>query len=326
MRRFATTMLAILALSWLAACVGSASRAENDAPQVKPNVSTLKVLSTDFSGSRAYGFLKKQVAMGPRVPGTNAHALCRSFIKSELEPYCTGITEQTFDRVVNGRDYTFNNVIAYIHPDAPKLVMLVAHFDTRPFADKDTPANYSTPIPGANDGASGVAALLELAKMLSASMPDNVGVLFLFTDGEDTGNTAAQMFAGADYFASKMDNALMQRIAFGVLLDMIGDVNLNILPESHSEASAPKVYLALLELQEMLGLSGFSTFGQNEIWDDHLAFIDRGVKMYDLIDFDYAPWHTLQDTPDKCSGESLRVVGLCVGNLVLNYAQGKFRP
>ncbi len=325
MKRLAVTMVLILALCWMAACVGSASGAEKNAPQkATPTTSDLKVISTDFSGSRAFGFLKKQVAFGPRVPGSNAHLLCRNFIKRELAPYCTGITEQTFDRVVNGRNYTFNNVIAYIHPNAPKLVILAAHFDTRPFADLDTPANYSTPIPGANDGASGVAALLELARMLHDKLPEGVGILFLFTDGEDTGSTVSQMFVGAEHFASKMSIALKKRIVFGVLLDMVGDANLNIKPERNSERVAPGIYTALLELQDMMGLSGFGTSGHYEVLDDHIPFIQRGVKMYDVIDFDYAPWHTLQDTVDKCSADSLRVVGLCVGNLILNFAEGRF--
>jgi glutaminyl-peptide cyclotransferase len=324
MKTITASLMAFMLLGSVVACVSSAS-AQRTNQQPAPSQSALKVLSTDFSGNRAYDLLKKQVGFGPRVPGTNAHSQCRDLIKAELAPYCTGITEQSFQRSVNGRDYTFHNVIANIHPNAPKLVILAAHFDCRPFADQDTPRNYSTPIPGANDGASGVAVLLELSRMLDAKLPDTTGVVFLFTDGEDTGRTTSQMFVGAKYYASNMPHELKKRVAFGVLLDMVGDINLNIKPERNSEGVASGVYAALLDLQEMMGLRGFQASGQYDILDDHLSFIDQGIKMYDVIDFDYPFWHTLDDTPDKCSADSLRTVGLCVGNLVLNYASGKLK-
>lgn len=324
MRELAHKLLACLLLAALVGCTGSASSAQDNDNQVTPDNDHLQVLSLDFSGTRAFDLLKRQVALGPRVPDSNQHAQCRELIADELEPYCTDISEQSFSRTVNGRDYTFRNIIAYIHPNAPKLIVLAAHYDTRPFADRDRPENYSTPIPGANDGASGVAVLLELARVLHNRLPDDVGILFLFTDGEDTGLTASQMFSGAEYFASRMSYELKRRIEFGILLDMIGDASLNIKPEKHSETVASGIYDALLELQEMLGLSGFTDSGQYNVLDDHIAFIEQGVRMYDIIDFEYAYWHTVEDTVDHCSADSLQTVGLCVANLVLNYASGRF--
>src|SRR5512137_2639462 len=132
MRVVTVALLVPIMLGWLVACGGSAS-AEHSTPQVNPGDTSLRVISTDFSGNRAYDLLKKQVGFGSRVPGSNAHAQCRELIKDELAPYCTGITEQVFQRSVNGRDYTFRNIIAYIHPDAPKLIILAAHYDCRPF-------------------------------------------------------------------------------------------------------------------------------------------------------------------------------------------------
>ena len=317
-------LVAYLVLAALVGCTGSASGAPPEGTPALPDNDGLQVLSLDFSGTRAFELLKRQVELGPRVPDSGNHAQCRELIADELEPYCTGISEQVFNRTVNGRDYTFRNIIAHIHPDAPKIVVLAAHYDTRPFADRDSRENYSTPIPGANDGASGVAVLLELARVLHGRLPEDVGILFLFTDGEDTGLTASQMFCGAEHFVSQMSYELKSRIEFGILLDMIGDASLNIKPEKHSETIAPGIYDALLELQELLGLSGFTDSGQYNVLDDHIAFIEQGIRMYDVIDFDYTCWHTLEDTVEHCSAESLRVVGLCVSNLVLNYASGRF--
>jgi hypothetical protein len=317
-------LVACLVLAALVGCAGSATGAPpEDAPAI-PDSDGLQVLSLDFSGTRAFELLQRQVSLGPRVPGSNNHAQCRELIADELEPYCASISEQVFRRTVNGRDYTFRNIIAHVNPDAAKIIVLAAHYDTRPFADRDRPENYSTPIPGANDGASGVAVLLELARVLHGRLPDDVGILFLFTDGEDTGLTASQMFCGAEYFVSQMSYELKSKIEFGILLDMVGDASLNIKPEKHSEAVAPEIYDALLELQSLLGLSGFSEGGQYNVQDDHIAFIEQGIKMYDVIDFDYSYWHTLEDTVERCSAESLRVVGLCVSNLILNYGSGRF--
>lgn len=315
------TVAAVSLAVLLAACGGAASAVLPPAP---PADTGLSVLTVDFSGQRAFDLLERQVDFGPRVPGSSAHEQCREFMLAELGKYCGSTSTQSFQAVVNGQTQQFHNIIGYIHPQAERLVLLMAHFDTRPFADKDIPANQNTPIPGANDGASGVAVLLEAARALHNRLPGEVGILFLLTDGEDTGRAARDMFKGAEHFAGTMPLELKRRIKFGILLDMIGDTSLNIKPEKNSETVAPGIYDALLELQDMLGLQGFTTAGQNSILDDHLAFIEQGVKVYDVIDFDYPEWHTLQDTVEQCSAESLRVVGLCTCNLVLNYAAGRF--
>jgi glutaminyl-peptide cyclotransferase len=315
------TILAAALAALLTACGGTARAVPTP---ILPTDSGLKVLSVDFSGQRAFDLLKRQVDFGPRVPGSRAHEQCREFMLTELGKYCDSTATQSFQAVVNGQTQQFHNITGYIHPDAEKLVLLMAHFDTRPFADHDIPANQNTPIPGANDGASGVAVLLEAARVLHEKLPNEVGILFLLTDGEDTGRTVRDMFKGAEHFAKTMPLELKRRLKFGILLDMIGDTSLNIKPEKNSEGVAPGIYDALLELQEMLGLRGFTTAGQYSILDDHLAFIEQGVKVYDVIDFDFPPWHTIRDTVDQCSAESLHVVGLCVCNLMLNYAAGRF--
>jgi len=325
MRRWLQVIAVAAALLLLVACGGSqAGAAASERPPEGTTTRQLRVLLYQFSGTRTFDLLRRQVAFGPRVPGTPAHQQCRDFIKQELSAYCDSVAEQSFPAVVNERKYEFFNVTGYIHPEAERVVILAAHYDTRPFADMDSPENYSTPIPGANDGASGVAVLLELARVLEPRLPDDIGVLFLFTDGEDTGRTARQMFQGARYFASTMSPDLRSRIVFGILLDMVGDASLGIRREKNSEAVAPGIFTAILELQDMLGLQGFLDAGERNVLDDHIPFIEQGVRMYDLIDIDYTHWHTLQDTVERCSAASLQVVGLCVANLVLNYADGSF--
>lgn len=288
------------------------------------DASSLRVLGLGFSGERAMKLLKRQVAMGPRVPGSLPHSHTRQLIKSELRKWVDRIEEQSFNYQRGSSRIPMTNIVGYLHPDAPRLVLVAAHYDTRPFADMDVGANRKQPIPGANDGASGVAVLLELARVLAGKLPADAGVFFVFFDGEDFGHSLSTMFIGSRYFARHLDSALKARVDFGVLLDMIGDRDLKILRETHSEAVAHRVFAALLELQEALGLDVMSDWGSVTIFDDHLPLNAAGLRVYDLIDFTYKPWHTMEDTPDKTSARSLQAVGLLMENLLLNFAAGKF--
>jgi len=184
--------------------------------------------------------------------------------------------------------------------------------------------NQDKPIPGANDGASGVAVLLELARVLSGKLPAGKGVVFVFFDGEDFGRTSDEMFLGSRYFAQHLESSVKVRVDFGVLLDMVGDRGLSILRETKSESAAHGVFQALLELQKALGLDVLSGARIITVMDDHLPLIAEGLRVYDLIDFDYIHWHTLEDTPDKCSAQSLQAVGLLMENLLLNFGTGDF--
>ena len=284
----------------------------------------LRVLGLRFSGVRAMKLLRRQVAMGPRVPASVPHAHTRQLIEHELGKYADSVEEQSFLYQEGASQLPMTNIIAYMHPDAPRLALVAAHYDTRPFADQDTGASRELPIPGANDGASGVAVLLELARVLSGELPDDAGVVFIFFDGEDYGHSLSTMFIGSRYFAQHLDASLKARVDFGVLLDMIGDRDLRILRETHSEAVAHPVFEALLELQGALGLDVLSGSGSITIFDDHLPLNAAGLRVYDLIDFTYEPWHTQEDTPGKCSSESLHAVGLLMENLLLNFAAGNF--
>lgn len=269
-----------------------------------------------FDADQAWAHLLRQVEFGPRVPNRPGHAACRTYLLDTLRPLADAVATQDFSRRLGGRRLQMSNVVARWRAADPALpfrrgVLLCAHWDTRPTADyESTRARRKLPIPGANDGASGVAVLLELARIFNETPPP-VPVMMVFFDGEDYGPGLNRMFLGARHFAAHLPKDVPRR---GVLLDMIGDRSLSIPQEQNSRRHAPEVLREVYAVAARLGYqSQFPTVRGPNIQDDHLPLIKRGLKVIDLIDFSYGPghswWHTLADTPDKCSATSLGVVG-----------------
>ena len=206
------------------------------------------------------------------------------------------------------------NILASFYPDKQSRILLCAHWDSRPDADKDPdPANHDKPVPGANDGASGVAVLLEVARILNEHEPP-VGVDIAFFDGEDGGdyNSDDTWLLGSRHFAQIMPLSYQPRYA--ILLDMIGDKELSLTREHYSLKSSPYLWSTIVKYADTIGIPLSSeTHG---IIDDHIPLIERGISAVDLIDFDYASWHTVSDTPDKCSALSLGKIGELVLTII----------
>ena len=272
----------------------------------------------NFNGERAFRDLTRQVEFGPRVPGTEPHRQTQAYIRSQLEILGWQVSEQRFIEILGGEEVELVNVIARPSGFDPngKRVILGAHYDSRPRAELDPdPSKRSTPIPGANDGASGTAVLIELGRMF-ASDPPPVQVEMVFFDAEDYGPLIDRMLLGSTYYAESLKDEDLERIDFGVLVDMVCDRDLSIPPEAYSVEAAPDIWAWALEVHDELGFSFMPRSGRVRVIDDHVPLIRRGVKMINLIDFSYPWWHTTEDTPDKCSAESLRKVGLVVANMV----------
>ncbi len=281
---------------------------------------------TSFDGQAAYAMVKTQVAFGPRVPGTAAWKKTGDWIVTQLKQLGDSVVEQRFEHVTPAGDtIPMRNIIARIRPDLSQRVLYVTHWDTRPTADNDPViGNRKLPIPGANDGASGVAMFIQIAAALKKT-PPTVGVDLLFVDGEDYGDfntysdTASNpdVLIGSTYYARHMD--MTHPPLYGVLWDMIGDKDLDIDQEGNSLAQAPEVVSLVWNTAKQLGYSRYFIAQQGEtFWDDHVPFLKQGVHVIDVIDANYGPktamypdgWHhTMQDTPDKVSAHSLQVVG-----------------
>lgn len=273
-----------------------------------------------FDSSSAFAALKKQVDIGPRYPGSNGQLICRDYIVSQLKPYADDVIVQDFKHVASGKELPLYNIIAHFNSSAPSFILLAAHWDSRPIADKEVnPVKQAQPIPGANDGASGVAVLLELARVFKQLRPD-IGVIMVFFDGEDYAvetDSAEHMFLGSKYYAANLSSKTKSSIRYGILLDMIGDKNLNIYQEVQSVKAAPETVKKVWAAARSLGYERtFIPQAKYDIMDDHVPLIRAGVKCIDVIDFDYGPWHTLDDTVDKCSADSLKIVGEVVAKVI----------
>jgi Zn-dependent M28 family amino/carboxypeptidase len=242
---------------------------------------------------------------------TEGHQKCSDYIVAELKKSCDEVSTQPLEHLwtTTGKTVKMWNIIGSQNwKTASTRVVLFAHWDTRPTAEQDPNLeNRSKPIPGANDGASGVAVLLELARVLKQTKP-NLGVMYVMTDGEDLGPGLEEMFLGARYWALHLPTPKPQ---YGILLDMIGQKNVHVPMEPNSMHYAGNFMVDFYRFAQKIGLGdAFPMEEGPEIEDDHLSINDAGVPTIDLIDFDYMPyWHTLVDTPDKCSPDSLGKIG-----------------
>ncbi len=274
-----------------------------------------------FDGARAMRLLEAQCAFGPRVPGTAAHAAAQVALADTLRAAGWAVEVQEFTGTVAGRETPMANIVARLAPERPRRVLLCAHWDSRPWADKDpVPANRRTPVPAANDGASGVAVLLEMARHLHAAPPAGVGIDIVLFDGEDLGTESTpQLYSqGARYYAAHPAGGVKPELA--ILLDMVGDAQLTLPIEVGSWRSAPTQIRAIWKIGATIAPDVWLDQPGYEMTDDHTPLIEAGIPSIDIIDFEYPAWHTLADTPDKCSAASLGVVGRTLLAYLAQYA------
>ncbi|MBC8335814.1 MAG: M28 family peptidase [Anaerolineales bacterium] len=250
-----------------------------------------------FDGERAYQDIIRQTELGPRTPDSEAHAQVRIWMRTELEEAGWDVEVHNFESL----GHQGYNLIASRGTSSPQIIF-GAHYDSRIHADQDLdPHKRGQAVLGANDGASGVAALLELARNIPQ---DSLPIWLVFFDLEDNGN-----LPGWDWILGS--RAFLQEYAPNpdavIILDMIGDADLNIYLERNS---TPKIREEIWSQASMQGFEAY--FIANEkysILDDHTPFLEAGIPAVDIIDFDYPYWHTTEDTLDKVSADSLQIVG-----------------
>ena len=250
-----------------------------------------------FSGARAYLDVKTQVNFGARVPGSAPHVKTQSWITERL--IRTGWSVSFQDSIYQNQ--TIRNIIAS-RGNGP-LIIIGAHYDSRRLADKDPiPELAAKPVPGANDGASGVAVLLELARVLPNDL--NHEIRLVFFDAEDQGNLNNwEWIVGSTAYAASLD-AKPEAV---IIIDMIGDKDLKVVKERYS---TPELVDSIWLTAKQLGYGDiFVDSGSLQIMDDHLPFLNAGYAAVDIIDFTYPAWHTSQDTPNQVSASSLEIIG-----------------
>lgn len=309
-------ILAIIStVSLLASCghAGTTSASDSAAGQAEEAVASRPA----FSADSAYAYLKRQVEFGPRVPNTPAHEAAAAWLASELGRHGAEVTLQKADlKAWDGTILKSTNIFGSFNPRMDDRLLLLAHYDTRPMADQDAdPANHDKAIDGANDGASGVAVLLEAARLIGRDNP-GIGIDILFVDSEDYGTDGddESWALGARYFASnpiKPD----YRPSRAVLLDMVGGKGAVFPAEYFSREAAAWLDDQFRAAAVAAGHGDrFPKVYGGAVTDDHVELIKQGIPAIDIIDYrageGFNPtWHTMDDNLDNIDPESLRAVG-----------------
>jgi len=276
-----------------------------------------------IDGERAYRYLKQLCEIGPRVAGSEANGRQRKLVADHFAKMGGNVREQKFHAAhpLTGKRVEMANLIGSWQPDRNQRVVIGAHYDTRPRPDEETdPERLKLPFLGANDGASGVALLMEIAHHL-AELVTPLGVDLVLFDGEELvyGNNprAGEYFLGSKYFAQVYADQVDRRrtpvrYVAGMVLDMVGGKNLQINQEPNSLNLAPDLVREVWAIASRLEARSFRFREGREVLDDHLALNNVGIPAIDIIDFDYPYWHKADDLPENCSADSLAEVGRVV--------------
>ncbi len=266
-----------------------------------------------FDGESALRYAKAQVDFGTRIPGTPGAQRAGDWIVARMRERADSVVVQGWTQTLSdGRQLPLRNILARFRPDLPDRVLYVTHWDTRPVSDEaEDPAQRKLPMPGANDGASGVGLFIALGDALKKT-PPAVGVDLLFVDGEDYGSfeTMKDVLMGSTYFGAHLPSPAYRPI-FGVLWDMIGDRELLIKQEQNSVTQAPEVVRRVWNQAKELGHDDVFVERQTDfpITDDHIPLLNAGLRVIDVIDLEYPYHHRPTDTMDKISARSLSIVG-----------------
>lgn len=318
-------MKKLILLCILALAVSSCNKKEEDV--IKPEYRIAEPsMNVEFNPDNAFLQVEKQVSFGPRNPGSKGHAAALEYFSSELKKYADTVVMQNFSIPGYNEQLNLTNIIAKFNPKASKRIFFAAHWDSRPRADEDKDSTKrNKPIPGANDGGSGVGILLELARILK-STPVDYGIDIILLDGEDYGHSSDlnNYCLGAKYFASTLPNDY--RPSFGILLDLVGDKEARFLKEGNSMVFAPDVANMVWQLAAKVNADMFIDSEGSPIYDDHIPLNQSGLKTIDIIDIDLVGastpnprrnyWHTQSDDMRNISKETLGQVGRVLVRLV----------
>lgn len=325
-------ILALISIIMLAAFVSCKQKPSQTSDKTDDSEATSKIKAADFNADSAWYFVNEQVKFGPRVPNSPAHKKCAAWLEAILKKYTTNVVVQPFiAKAYDGTTLNCKNIIASFNPKSTTRVLLCSHWDSRPYADNDPDSAYHrTPIDGANDGASGVGILIEIARQLKVSTAA-IGVDILLLDGEDYGAPQDAGFTGSDDWAlgsqywSRYPHVPSYTARYGILLDMVGAENAVFTMEGTSMYYAPDIAQRLWSMGASIGYSDyFSTEKTNAITDDHVYINQlRQVPTIDIIQHDpstssgfYQYWHTTKDNMKGISKPTLMAVGQTVLTLI----------
>ncbi|MCM1521750.1 MAG: M28 family peptidase [Muribaculaceae bacterium] len=322
-------LAALAAMILVTGCRTGNTSATDSAPTESLSVDTTVV---KFDADSAYEYVDRQVAFGPRVSGTKANAECGEYLIAELKRHgASDVRIQTGEvTAFNGDKLPITNIMASYRPEMHDRVLLVAHYDTRPWADADPSVeNHSKPVPGANDGASGVGVILELARMMGQNQPP-IGVDILFVDAEDYGQSEGftghddSWALGTQHWVRNMPYHPDSLPRYGVLLDMVGGMGAKFHREFFSNKSAEQIVDKFWSMASRSGYGDrFVNMNGGAVVDDHVFLNRAGIPSIDIIESNndvtrsFNPtWHTISDDMDHIDRHTLKAVGQTVANVI----------
>jgi len=313
-------ILPFLALIGLEACQNKTKQNDDE----NGEQTTVKLSSPDFNADSAYAYTKAQVDFGPRIPGTSAHQKCADYLVAKLKSFGANVNiqgekTQTYD----GKSFQLKNIVATFNPEKKDRVLITAHWDARPFSDQDAdPANHTKSFDAANDGASGVAVILEMARQIQQKQP-NVGVDFVLWDLEDYGKANDETpdettwCLGSQYWAKKAA-ASGYKALYGINLDMVGGGNAQFTQDEISRQAAPIVADKVWDIGNEIGYSSYFTkIPSGKLVDDHFWMNKAGIPSIDIIHYNdnsgfYINWHTQLDNLANIDKNTLKATGQTV--------------
>lgn len=330
-------MKKIIVLSLLGLIIFSSCKKDEKAKQAEKETRELTVPT--FNKDSAYTYVKRQVDFGPRVPGSDAHKACGEWLSNKLTAFGATVTRQNFKgQLFTGEKFDATNIIGSYNPDKKKRILLAAHWDSRFMADEDKDnAKKNEAILGADDGGSGVAVLLEIARKLGLNPMSDLGIDIIFFDAEDQGDNINETpdavttwCLGAQYW-SKNPHVKGYRASFGILLDMVGSQDARFTKEAVSMAYAPTTMNKVWKLAQEMGYGKYFNGQQSDgVTDDHF-FVNKlaAIPMIDIINRPSgsrfgAYWHTHDDNMDIIDPATLQAVGTVVMHSIYRHELGLF--
>jgi hypothetical protein len=321
---------ALILFAFLNAC---SSPGNGATPSVTTNKAEIK--TPGFNTDSAYQFVAAQIANGPRVPNSEAHKKTAQYLSAKLKSFGANVIVQEADLIAfDGKTLHAKNIIGQFSPEKNDRILLFAHWDSRPFSDHDANTNlYNQPVDGANDGASGVGILLEIARQLNLS-PVKPGIDIIFFDAEDYGTPDNQEVSykpdtwclGSQYWA-KNPHKPNYYARYGILLDMVGAKGAMFYKEYFSTQMAPEVVHNIWQTASKLGYGNYFIFDDGgAITDDHI-YVNKhlGIQCVDIIQHDPSTdsgfgfyWHTHNDTMENVDKNTLKAVGQTLLNVLYN--------
>ena len=327
MKNICTLLLSVILVAASITACSSAKRGSSD-PSEQSATDSTATAAILFSADSAFSYVKAQCDFGPRVPGTDAHRRCGDYLAAHMEACGANVINQrTTLTAFDGTRLPARNIIAEFAPDSSRRILLLAHWDCRPWADSDPdPDRRNEPVMGANDAASGVAVLMELARVFATEVPP-VGVDLLLVDAEDwgTSNNEESWALGTQYWV-KNPHRKGYRPQFGILLDMVGAAGAQFAKEYFSMAYAPSVISDVWTAALKSGYGNYFVASRGGgVTDDHIFVNAAGIPCIDIIDYRtdaesgfFPGWHTTADTPDCIDPSTLKAVGQTLVNFIYN--------